>query len=80
MSSINVDSEVSGDEVRNLTMSWGYAPIPTTSKPTDRSERRSQVNPVVAAVANFIGNALSMLAGAATTIAFIAWLTGNLTF
>ncbi len=74
MSSIKVESEVSGEDIRNLTMQWHCGTAVRGSSSRERSERTPFEIP------SFIDSAMHgicMLAGGATTVgAFIAYQSG----
>ena len=72
VSSFNIDSDVSGDEVQNLTMQWNYA-VASGHKPRERHKRELLEIP---RLLNLVVNAVCMLAGLATSLVAIAYATG----
>ena len=71
MSSIKLNKAMSGEEVRNMTVQWDYS-----EQTSSDSDALSAVLKVLNKMIHFI----SMVAGVATTLAILAWLTGFLTF
>ena len=73
VSSIKFDSKVSGEEVRNMTMNWGYTSANVSRQPeVIISDNESLAT--IARVLNPVFNVVSMIAGAATAIAILAWV------
>lgn len=69
MSSIKFDTAVSGEEVRNLTVQWGYNPA-VESRTLEQPETDLPAS-LVFRVLNPVFNFISMLAGAATALAIL---------
>ncbi|WP_148619000.1 hypothetical protein [Mariniblastus fucicola] len=74
MSSIKLKSQVSGEEIRDLTMQWGYQTATAKSGGASRQAEELVEARVIPAFLNRILNGLSMLAGAATAACLIAWI------
>ena len=81
MSSIKFDPELSGEHVRNMTMQWDYGNVPAPRREKRREmPQGTGAAAILCALLSPVFNLLSMLAGAATALAILAWASGFLTF
>jgi len=80
VSSIKANQEASADEVRNMTMQWGYSITPAQlregrrARHLARREARHQLE--LPESVKYLLSVVFALAGASTTILAVAWLTG----
>lgn len=78
VSSIKVDQEFCVDEVRRMTLDWGYAINSSTTR--SEKKKRAEVDFSLPQVVKSFINFVSIAAGVATTVSIVAWLTGWITF
>lgn len=77
MGSFNGDSDVSGEEMRNLTLQWDYRDNPSRKRQVkEREDKRNRAPRKLPAAINGLICMLFMIAGLATTTTLVGVLTG----
>jgi len=77
MSNVKFDSHSTAEDVRRMTMQWGYTPAPVSRRPEKTVNNNDEPSAIMKAL-NPVFNFASFIAGAATGMAILVWLAGFL--